>query len=572
MKNLVKIMILVYLTCYWGIDMNLFAQALNKHIYDTSWDEDIKWGLIREIVVDKDQTRLDVDDLDILKDGLYFMVFIPNNTSSQSVQYLGLINDDLDPGHYCTSYLEIESGRRRQSGYYDDEPISGRGDAGSASSYLGRADAGSSSITTFTLLLDGTHHARWKTWASSGTSDNVVVSSRGSHHRQTVKNVTQFSILADINNAIGAGSKLLIYGKYKSDKPEPSIKEFTLTEDCTEFTIGGLDAKRDGAYCMYFMPSNKTDSEVKYNMYVNGDDQDNNYSSVWYGVHNTQGPGNVRALFVDGAETSPLIARADDNSSLTNHTWIVRDAQGHVRYWCEEASGKYSKVRAYGGYYNNEVDNLSELTLRANVKNGLSAGSRIMLYSGNTDPYPVNSNKVKSRILEYRWYKDILVEEDLDELDIRNLDLAAAGFLNMDLIPNNRTLPEDRGGPGHYWSYVNGDMNDLNYSDAHFDVQEGILCAIGGTLEPYYGWAYPQTSSHQPALFMRDGQGHVRSRGYGTCHVQGNLEIGKQSICGRAFHHTKYVDTMTSLKIITNAKNGIGKDTRILIYGGGFVK
>ena len=111
-------------------------------------------------------------------------------------------------------------------------------------------------------------------------------------------------------------------------------------------------------------------------------------------------------------------------------------------------------------------------------------------------------------------------------------------------------------------------MNDLNYCDAHFDVQESVLCAIGRHIQPYYGWAYPETSSHQPALFMLDAQGHVRSRGYGTCHVQGNIQTGKQSICGRAFHHTKHVDNMSSLKVIADVKNGIGKGTRIFIYGG----
>jgi len=67
---------------------------------------------------------------------------------------------------------------------------------------------------------------------------------------------------------------------------------------------------------------------------------------------------------------------------------------------------------------------------------------------------------------------------------------------------------------------------------------------------------------------MLDAQGHVRSRGYGTCHVQGNIQTGKQSICGRAFHHTKHVDNMSSLKVIADVKNGIGKGTRIFIYGG----
>ncbi len=561
-------MIVLSMTYSGMININLFAQSSDKLTYDMKWDENMKWGLIRMIEVDEDKSRLDVDGLDIINDGIYFMIFIPVNPTSRSTQYLAWINDDLDPGHYCTSYLEIESGRRRLAGYHDESHPAGRGDAGSASSYLGRADAGSSSLTTFTLLLDATNHARWKTWATSGTSDNVIVSSRGTHDRKTVKNVNKFSIMSDINNAIGAGSKLLIYGKYMSVKPQPSIKEFTINEDCTEFTIGGLDAKRDGAYCMYFMPNNKTDSETKYNLYVNDDDFHNNYISVWYGVHNTRGTEEGGADFADGAEDGPVIARADAESSLTNHTWIALDARGYVRYWCEEASGKYSKVRAYGGYYKEKADNINKLTVRSDVKDGLAAGSRIMIYGGNAGAYVAKTGNAKSRTLEYRWYKDIKVEEDLSELDIKNLDLRAAGFLNMDLIPNNRTLPENAGGPGHYWSYVNGDMNDLNYCDAHFDVQEGILCAIGGHLEPYYGWAYPQTSSHQPALFMMDALGHVRSRGYGTCHVQGNMQIGKQSICGRAFHYTRPVDTMTSLKVVTDAKEGIGKGTRILVFGG----
>ncbi len=111
-------------------------------------------------------------------------------------------------------------------------------------------------------------------------------------------------------------------------------------------------------------------------------------------------------------------------------------------------------------------------------------------------------------------------------------------------------------------------MNNLHYCDVHYDVQMGVLCAIGGHVQPYYGWAYPQTSSHQPALFIQDAQGHIRSRGYGTCHVAGGMQTGKQSICGRAFHQTQAVSNMTSLKIRADVRKGIGAGTRILIYGG----
>ena len=45
----------------------------------------------------------------------------------------------------------------------------------------------------------------------------------------------------------------------------------------------------------------------------------------------------------------------------------------------------------------------------------------------------------------------------------------STGFLHMDLIPNTRIFPKDPGGPGHYWAYINSDMNDLNNCDAHFD-------------------------------------------------------------------------------------------------------
>jgi len=556
MKKIMTIIMVICFSCYAAINMNLFAQSSDRIIYSSNWDEDIKWGLLHEIKVDKDRTRIDVENLDILEDATYFMVFIPNNPTSEKARYWGFINGDSIPV-YCTAYLEIHGGRR-EAGYYANKP------------YLGLAAAHSSGLTTFTLLLDGTNHARWKTWATSGTPNSLVESSRGTYYREKVENVTEFSISADIKNALGAGSKLLIYGKYKSEKPEPSIKEFTLTEDCTELTIAGLDAERDKAYCMYFIPNNTTNSNVKYNLYVNDDYNDSHYVSVWHGVNNTHGPteGGGGVSFITGMTRNPLIARADGNSSLTQHTWIVRDAQGHVRYWCEEASGKYSSARAYGGYHNIEVNNLSKLTIRSSVKNGLAAGSRVIFYSGGTNPYTINSSAVKSRTLEYRWYKEIKVDRDVTELDIKNLNLKAAGFLHIDLIPNNRTVSQDLGGPGHYWSYVNGDMDDLNYCSVQFDVQEGNLCAIGSTLEPYYGWAYPETSSHQPALFMLDAQGHVRSRGYGTCHVQGNIQTGKQSICGRAFHYTKYVDNMLSLKIISNAKNLIGTGTKIFIYGG----
>ncbi len=556
--NMHKILLMGIVICFLcsaPINADLFDQDSDKLTYGQIWDKDMKWGLILEIKVKKDRNRIDVPNLDILKDGAYFMVFIPNNPTSEKARYWALINDDSDLANYCTSYLEKHGGERKV-GYYANKP------------YLGLAAPHSSGLTTFTLLLDAAGHARWKTWATSGTMDKLVESSRGSFHRKMVENVTEMSICSDVNNALGAGSKLLIYGKYQSKKPQPSIKEFTLTEDCTEMSIGGLDSERDGAYCLYFMPNNTMNSEVQYNLYVNDDRDDFNYVSVWHGVKNTHGPEEGEALFEEGLERSPRIARAEGNSSLTQHTWITRDSQGHVRYWSEEASGRYSNIYAYGGYHNKEVENLNKLTIRSNVKNGLAAGSRLMLYSGGTHPYVIDPSSVKSRILEYRWYREIKVVRDVTEVNIQNLDLKVAGFLNIDIIPNNRTTAQDLGGPGHYWAYVNGDMNDLHYCDVHYDVQMGVLCAIGGHVQPYYGWAYPQTSSHQPALFIQDAQGHIRSRGYGTCHVAGGMQTGKQSICGRAFHQTQAVSNMTSLKIRADVSKGIGDGTRILIYGG----
>ena len=536
-----------------GSDAGLFgaARAADRPVYGGDWAENAKWGLLREVEVDKACTQMEIDDLDINKKGAYFMVFIPNNTTSKDARYWGLINGDTDLVNYCTSYLEITGGMKK-AGYSADKP------------YLGRADANTSSLQTFTLLRDGTDHARWKTWATSGTPDALVESSRGSYHREEVDNVTHLSIRSDVKNALGKGSKLLIYGKYKSTKPEPAMKEFTLTEDRTEFTIKGLNGSKDGAYCMFMAPNNKTDREVRYSVYANRDREDENYVSVWHGVDNNHGPKEGGAVFAEGVTIGPLCARAEPKSSLTQHTWIALDARNHMRFWCETATGKWSNARAYGGYHKKELENIDTLTLRADVKDGLAAGSRVVLYGAGARPEPADADSVKSRTLEYRWFKEITLQDDTTDLEIEGFDLKASGFLNMDLIPDNLT----KGRKGHYWSYVNGDMDNMHYCDAHFDVQKGILCAIGGHLHPYYGWAYPQTSSHQPALFMQDARGHVRSRGYGTCHVQGDMQAGKQSICGRAFHHTRPVDTMRNLVVTADVKNGLGEGTRILLYGG----
>jgi len=81
------IIMVICFSCYAAINMDLFAQSSDRITYSSKWDENIKWGLLHEIKVDKDRTRIDVENLDILEDATYFMVFIPNNPTSEKARY-----------------------------------------------------------------------------------------------------------------------------------------------------------------------------------------------------------------------------------------------------------------------------------------------------------------------------------------------------------------------------------------------------------------------------------------------------------------------------------------------------
>ena len=87
MKKIMTFILVICTFCIIGIYEDLLAQPSEMLTYGNNWKQDMKWGLIRQIEVDKDQDRIDVDNLDVLKDGAYFMVFIPNNPTAEEVQW-----------------------------------------------------------------------------------------------------------------------------------------------------------------------------------------------------------------------------------------------------------------------------------------------------------------------------------------------------------------------------------------------------------------------------------------------------------------------------------------------------
>jgi len=151
-----------------------------------------------EIDVTADTTIITITGLDINTDKFYLLLFTVKNPTASNAGYDLLVEGDLTTANY-----------------YNQE-IYGTG----TSIYVGRknwmdigwATPGERCFSSTFIVRDPDGYPRFYSYQTRKTGTEVENMLRAGTYIYTVTNITQIDVRASITNAIGAGSKLIIYG------------------------------------------------------------------------------------------------------------------------------------------------------------------------------------------------------------------------------------------------------------------------------------------------------------------------------------------------------------------------
>jgi hypothetical protein len=150
-----------------------------------------------ELSVPSDSTLVTFYGLNILKHRFYLIIFSVKNTSSSSSDYYLFVNGDLNKANYYCQTL-VSSGVTIGANRYNYPLVA----------YLSSL---SNALCEIILGLDPDFHPRYHVRCTRNVSnvDNALYS--GSYYAP-VSNVTRLDLQSSATNAIGSGSRIIIFG------------------------------------------------------------------------------------------------------------------------------------------------------------------------------------------------------------------------------------------------------------------------------------------------------------------------------------------------------------------------
>lgn len=152
---------------------------------------------VAELRVLSNSTLVTFDGLNILEHRFYLIIFSVKNTSSSSSDYYLFLNGDLNKANYYCQTL-VSSGNTILAYRYNYPLVA----------YLSSL---SNALCEIILGLDPDYYPRYHVRCTRYVSgvDNVLYS--GSYYAP-VSNVTRLDFQSSAKNAIGSGSRIIIFG------------------------------------------------------------------------------------------------------------------------------------------------------------------------------------------------------------------------------------------------------------------------------------------------------------------------------------------------------------------------
>jgi len=155
------------------------------------------WEKIAEIDVTTDVTTITITGLDILKDKAYVILFTVKNPTGTTSWYNLFVNGDtIETNYYSQRY------------YADGASV---GAARGNVAYCFHCDAGQNAFGEALLVRDPSGYARARSSTCTRDGSSITIFDFAVVKTATVTNITRIDIVATVADAIGTGSKLLLF-------------------------------------------------------------------------------------------------------------------------------------------------------------------------------------------------------------------------------------------------------------------------------------------------------------------------------------------------------------------------
>jgi hypothetical protein len=153
---------------------------------------------VAEVTVTSNTTQVTITGLDINTDKFYLFVMVIKNPTASAASYGMYFQGDLTNTNY----------------YYQDQYNSGSSIGGSRynNPYFCNLEAGDCAVNYTFVFRDPSGFPHFYAINGMRTAGNVYIRNHHGCKTATVTNVTQIDIKTDVSGAIGAGSRIIIYG------------------------------------------------------------------------------------------------------------------------------------------------------------------------------------------------------------------------------------------------------------------------------------------------------------------------------------------------------------------------
>jgi len=157
--------------------------------------------LIKEVTVEADSDYVDIDGLDIKTHKFYLLIVnIKNGSSSFSYTKLYVEEDYTDANYYTQ---RIFGGEATVSAERLNEP------------FIGSISDGQTLLSVVYIILDADGYLHFDGHIGTNRGNNIYLHLAHGSNINTFSNITKIRIAGSVSKAIGAGSKILIFG-YKA--------------------------------------------------------------------------------------------------------------------------------------------------------------------------------------------------------------------------------------------------------------------------------------------------------------------------------------------------------------------
>ena len=316
------------------------------------------YELVADVTIGTATTQVDFSGLNFGKDDDLMLVSDVINQTASTASLRLFVNDNVTETNYYTQTLNADgttvNGARVNDNIFNIANLSG-----------GKGIA----ITKIKLTNSG-YYVYQSDFIRSYGSSSLILYNRYCSSVFTISSITKISIISNIINSIGVGSRFQLY-RLKAKK----VFDIILFSEMDEIDITGFNIEKDSEYMLVGNVVNDSATTTTFSLFPN----DNKTQTNYYNQNILANSTSVSAGRTNTNNFMPSYAGYKNFSmtkiKLTNNGYFIYQADCIPRY----AGADVFFLKNYGTS-TFTMTSITKLTIVANATNTMGGGSRFTLY------------------------------------------------------------------------------------------------------------------------------------------------------------------------------------------------